>query len=380
MTQRTLTARSRNGVSRRSLIQSAAALVGAPLLATTNKVMAQDKLAGSGEVIVQSYGGSYTAGLQQYVHEPFTKATGIKVVDIVADLGDPQVKAMQQAGKMDWDVAYITRPNYPLLQPTGVFVPVDYSLWDAESLQGVPQEARLKDAVVLYSYAYFIAYDARAFPNDGPKNWTDFWDVKKYPGARGLEGLAGRRTLVAAMRAAGIDAKDIYPMTDDKLDRAFAKLNEIKPHVVKWWTAGGESPQLLLNREYAMSLSPDARVHSAIAKGAPIKYTYQDAIQSSALAMILKGGPNTSNAQKYFAFINRAQIAAGYTRGIGYPSPNTNQFKYLPPELVKQLCTHPDNAAKCVLENFDWLTAKRPDGKINGDYVESRWIEWRAKG
>src|SRR5438128_154218 len=97
MTQHDSGSGTARGLSRRSLLQTSAALAGAPFLITTQKAMAQDKLAGSGEVIVQSYGGTYTDALRQAVHDPFTKATGIKVVDVVADLGDPQVKAMNAA-------------------------------------------------------------------------------------------------------------------------------------------------------------------------------------------------------------------------------------------------------------------------------------------
>ncbi|MEY9104543.1 hypothetical protein ABH999_000739 [Bradyrhizobium yuanmingense] len=31
---------------------------------------------------------------------------------------------------------------------------------------------------------------------------------------------------------------------DDKIDRALKKLDEIKPHITKWWTARGEPIQL----------------------------------------------------------------------------------------------------------------------------------------
>lgn len=92
------------GRSRRSILQSAAGLLSMSFDAKATRAWAQDKLAGSGEVVVFSYGGSFTEGIRRYVYEPFTKATGIKVVDVVADLAEPQVKAMHQAGRVDWDV------------------------------------------------------------------------------------------------------------------------------------------------------------------------------------------------------------------------------------------------------------------------------------
>ncbi|WP_128931998.1 hypothetical protein [Bradyrhizobium zhanjiangense] len=81
----------------------------------------------------------------------------------------------------------------------------------------------------------------------------DFWDVKTFPGPRGLFAVVGKHALQFALLAAGVAHRDIWRLTDDKIDRAFEKLNEIRPHVTKWWTAGGEAPQLLINREYAMT-------------------------------------------------------------------------------------------------------------------------------
>jgi len=370
---------SSGGQSRRSMLQSAAVLLSAPFLAKATGAWAQEKLAGRGEVVVFSYGGSFTEGVRRFVYEPFTKATGIKVVDVVADLAEPQVKAMHQAGRVDWDVAYTVVQNYPAMHEAGMFVPVDHTLWDQESLEGTPQHARLDDAVVVFQTAGVLAYDARLFPNGGPQIWVDFWDVQKFPGARGLEALLGKHTIPLALLATGLAHQDIWPLTDEKLDRAFDKLNQIKPYVSKWWSAGGEPPQLLINGEYAMTSAFDGRVTAAIRKGAPIKFVWEGAWLTYSYAAILKGGPNTANAQKLFAFLNRARIAAGFTQGTGHPGPNTHQLQYLPAEWIPLLSIDPKNASKVIPEDSAWLAAKRPDGKTNADHLQERWLAWRAQ-
>nr|WP_256470499.1 extracellular solute-binding protein [Bradyrhizobium sp. 45] len=220
-----------------------------PFVAKTTRAGAQETLRGSGEVVVFSYGGSFTEGVRRAVYEPFTKATGIKVVDVVADLAEPQVKAMHQAGRVDWDIAYIEAEAYPAMHQAGMFAPIDYSLWDQEALEGTPPHTRLKDAVVGLAPAIVLAYDQRLFPGACPQDWADFWDVRKFPGPRGLDTLFGKHAIQFALLAAGVAHKDIWPLTDDKLDRAFAKLNEIKPYIAKWWSAGGEAPQLMINKE-----------------------------------------------------------------------------------------------------------------------------------
>src|SRR5207302_292119 len=129
---------------------SSAALAAAPLLATTHKAMAQDKLAGSGEVVVHSYGGSYTEGFRRYVTDPFSKATGIKVVEVTNPSSEAPFLAMVRAGKVDWDFTMCSAVRHGEFSQSGWLTPFDYSLWDAETIAGIRPEHRLKDAVIGY--------------------------------------------------------------------------------------------------------------------------------------------------------------------------------------------------------------------------------------
>lgn len=367
--------------NRRSLLQLGAAALSVPLVAKTTYAWAEEKLAGTGEVVAFSWGGHFTEAVRSYVYEPFTKATGIKVIDVTADFAEAQVKAMHQAGRIDWDIAYVGPQNYPEMHEAGMFVPIDYSLWDQESVEGAPAYARLNDAFVVELDAQVLAYDQRAFPDGGPQNWQDFWDVQKFPGPRGLfasSGNSGKYNIQFALLAAGVGPKEMWPLTDDKLDHAFEKLNEIKPHIAKWWSAGGEPLQLLINKEYVMTSIYDGRVVKSIRDGMPIKFTWEGAYLGPTYAAILNGGPNTANAQKLIAFLNRAQIAARWTQGTGYPGANANQLKYLPADLAPLLSINPENSSKTIMEDSAWLVAKRPDGKINADHIQERWTAWRA--
>lgn len=367
------------GLTRRSALQSTAAILAVPFLAKITTASAQERIFGTGEVVAFSNGGSLTLGLRRSVHEPFTKATGIKVIEVTGDFSEPLIKAMFNAGRVDWDVVTVSAHNYPDMHEKGMFLPIDYSHWDKESIAGTAARARLEDAVVGYYNALLIAYDQRVFPNGGPQNWRDFWDVKKFPGPRGLYAPEAKRNFVPALLADGVAPGDIWPLTDDKVDRAFRKLNEIKPHVAKWWSAGGESPQLLINREYVMTSAYDGRALSAIQQGAPIKMVWDGAYLVSNYMTILKGGPNSVNAQKLIAFYNRAQIAAAFTQDTGFPGANVNQLAYLPAELKSMLSVNPDNSSKTIMEDSAWLAAKRPDGKSNVDHLQERWLAWRAQ-
>lgn len=368
-----------SSMTRRSMMQAAAAAaLSIPAIAKSATTYAKDKLAGRGEVVVFSYGGSYTKGVRKYVYEPFTEATGINVVDVTGDFAEPQVRAMNQAGRIDWDLALIDPQNFPAMQAAGMFLPIDYSLWDEESLKGTPQSARLEQAVVAFRSSGLLAYDKRAFPKGGPKSWADFWDVKAFPGPRGLS-ANNPRHIVFALLADGVPKTDLYPLTDEKIDRALKKLNEIKPHVSKWWTAGGEPVQALINGEFVMSTCYDGRAISGIRQGAPIQMVWDSGILIPVYNTVLKGGPNNANAQKLIAFMNRAKIAAGFTLGTNLPGANVNQLQHLPANLVPLLNITKENASKLVVQDNDWLAAKRPNGKTNMEHLQERWMAWRTR-
>lgn len=367
------------GISRRSLIQLAATALSVPMVARSTSAWAQDRLTGSGEVVVFSNGGAFTEALRRTVGEPFTRATGIRVVDVVGDLSEPQIKAMHHAGRIDWDAAIVRAAQFGPLRDAGVFAPIDYSLWDKESLEGVPANVRFKEAVLAFSSANVLAYDHRAFPaGREPKTWADFWDIKNFPGPRGLYANGPATSVVHALAADGVAGKDIWPLTEDKLNRAYKKLDQIKPYITKFWTAGGEAPQLLVNGELAMASAFDGRVLSAIRQGSPLRFVWDGAHEARQYMTVLKG-PNTANAQKFVAFLNRAQISAAFTLATNYAGPNVNQLKYLPADLASLLSINPANASQLVLQDYDWLDAKRNDGKTNQDYLADRWLAWRAK-
>lgn len=363
--------------SRRAVVKSAAGLLSAPLIGKVAPANSQEKLKGSGSVIAYSYGGSATAGIRKNVFEPFTQETGITVVDVIADNSEPQLRAMHQAGRMDWDVTFVDPQNHPAMSQAGMFEPIDYSLWDAESLEGVPKSNRLKDAVVAFRSVTILAYDVRAFPNGGPKNWVDFWNVRDFPGRRGLAQNA--RHIGFALSANGEPPAERWPLTDDKFDRALRKLDEIRPNITKWWTAGGEPVQLLLNGELQITSCYDSRALNAIRQGAPIRIVWDGGNLVNTMWAVLKGGPNTANAQKLIAFVNRARHAAGFTLGTMLPAPNIHLLQYLPSDLAPLLNISKENASKVIEQDSEWLAVKRPDGKTNLEHMQERWLAWLTK-
>src|SRR3546814_19993340 len=67
-------------------------------------------------------------------------------------------------------------------------------------------------------------------------------------------------SLEFALMADGVPADQVYPTlrTPRGVDRAFRKLDEIKPNVV-WWSSISQVPDLLGSREVVMSVTSPGR-------------------------------------------------------------------------------------------------------------------------
>lgn len=85
---------------------------------------------------------------------------------------------------------------------------------------------------------------------------------------------------------------------------------------------------------------------------------------------------NGEVAQKSVAFLYRARNATGFTRSINFIGSSVNRLQHLPTNLV-QLTEQ--NSSQVVAQDGAWLAAKCPDGEVIVDYLQERWLAWRAQ-
>ena len=103
-----------------------------------------------------------------------------------------------------------------------------------------------------------LAWDRQKFP--AAPSWADFWDVAKYPGKRGLrKGVRGN--LEFALIADGVAPADVYKVlgTSDGVERAFRKLDQLKPYIV-WWQTRKEAVHILSSGDVLMTTAPAGQI------------------------------------------------------------------------------------------------------------------------
>jgi putative spermidine/putrescine transport system substrate-binding protein len=128
--------------------------------------------------------------------------------------------------------------------------------WSALGIDRFLPPAANDCAVGAYVSATILAWDSQKLQT--PPSWGDFWDVAKHPGRRGLQKTA-RGTLEIALMADGVSPGDIYRTlrSADGVDRAFRKLDQLKPYI-EWWDQPSQAAQFLASGKVLLTSAPAA--------------------------------------------------------------------------------------------------------------------------
>ena len=92
-----------------------------------------------------------------------------------------------------------------------------------------------------------------------------------------------------ALIADGVPMDKLYPID---FDRAFKKLDQIKPHVTVWWTTGQQPAQLLLDKEVVLATGWNGRFYDLIKKGAPVEIEWNEGALKQGSFVIPRGAKN----------------------------------------------------------------------------------------
>jgi putative spermidine/putrescine transport system substrate-binding protein len=156
-------------------------------------------------------------------------------------------------------------------------------------------------------YNLVLAYDGDKMKT-APNGWADFFDSKKVPGKRAIRNGA-KWNLEIALIADGVPAKDVYKVlrTPEGVERAFKKLDTIKPDLV-FWKSGAQPPQMLAAGDVVMTTAYNGRITAANEKDKKnFKMVWKDTPYTMDSWVIMKGTPNKANAEKLVEFMGRAR-------------------------------------------------------------------------
>ena len=182
-----------------------------------------------------------------------------------------------------------------------------------------------------------------------------------------------RYNLEFALMADGVPPKDVYKVlaTKEGQDRAFKKLDELKPNI-QWWEAGAQPPQFLVAGDVVMSTAYNGRIDAAQKEGKNLKVVWNGSIYDLDYWAIPKGTPNKALAEKYIAYSISSKPQQDYAHNIAYGPVNVAAIKALDPKTLSNLPNSPANGKNAVLQNLSFWTD-------HGDELEQRFSSWASK-
>jgi len=300
-------------------------------------------------VTVGSYGGDWGEAFRIAALEPIAKELGITIRQVSYN-SVSEVKLQVDAGVVSIDIADLAAADCILGGQQNLFESLDYGVIDKTR---VPEEfAREKWIIGPTYYSTVMAFRTDAFGGNNPQSWADFWDVERFPGTRALWNYPVSMLEIALM-ADGVAPDKLYPLD---VDRAFAKLREIKPHVTVWWSSGGQSAQLLADGEADMLAMWNGRAAGPIKDGVPAAYTFNQGLLGFDCLAIPRGSPNAELAMKVINRILSPEIQANFPLHINYGPVNDQAFKkgLIDEERWPSINSSPQNIAVQAVQNDDY--------------------------
>ena len=321
------------------------------------------------DLTVVNFGGANGNAQKVAYVQPFEKATGHRVIGVEYNGEQAKVKAMVEAGKVTWDVVEVETGVLTHGCDEGLYEKIDWSRIGPKS--DFMPEAVTDCGVGTFVWSTVLAYDASKLKT-APTGWADFWDVKKFPGKRGLRKQA-LYNLEFALMADGVAPKDVYKLLATKagVDRAFKKLDELKPHI-QWWEAGAQPPQFLVAGDVVMSTAFNGRIDAAKREGKQLNVVWNGGIYDLDYWVIPKGTPNKDLAYQFIKHASSPDAQAVYAKNIAYGPVNVAALKKLDAKTAADLPSAPANAAVGVAMDGAFWTD-------HGEELQKRFTAWAAR-
>lgn len=315
------------------------------------------------------FGGAIQDAFREAYFAPYAAEKGITVLEDTTLGGLAKQKAMIDTGVITWDVMQLEEDEITVACESGMLEEIDWST--RPNAEDIDPTLFKECGVGAASWAYIFTYDNDK-TSDAPTTWQEFWDVEKWPGTRGLRKTA-KLTLEVALVADGVAAEDVYDVlaTKEGQDRAFAKLDEIKPHV-QWWESGAQPQEWLSSGDVTITAAFNGRVASAQKEGKNFPIQWDGQVNSWEFWGIMKGSPNLEQAIGLVEYMMEPGPQAAFARLIPYGVSNTKAMEQLSPEALAQLPTAPENTRNSVRFDADfWID--------NNEELAARFATWVAQ-
>jgi putative spermidine/putrescine transport system substrate-binding protein len=281
---------------------------------------------------------------------PFTQATDIQVQQNTWDGGMDALKTRPAAGA--WDVVEVSADELAAGCADGTFEKLDWSAIGGKDHYLPMAVSDCGVGATLHNTV--LAWDRDKF--QATPTWADFWDVAKIPGKRGL-GKSVRGALEIALLADGVAPGDVYKTlgSSDGVDRAFRKLDQLKPYIV-WWQTPADAAKILGSGDVLMTTTPsDVIVMANRTENRNFGVQFNASLYDPRSWAIMKGAQNLHEAQQFLYFTGASAVQAQLFRASGEAGLAKGMNDWLTPDQQAMSATFPANISAALrMDNGFW--------------------------
>ncbi|WP_086998526.1 ABC transporter substrate-binding protein [Rhizobium sullae] len=320
---------------------------------------------------ITTAGGEYGAAMKQAMWGPAATELGLDVREETQSDGFAALKMQVTSGAVTTDVIHLGSPEGAQAAAQGLLEALDYSVIDGKSL---PAGAQSEYCYPFSSYGTVMAWNAKTV-SSAPKTWAEFWDVKAFPGTRALRANA-QDLIEIALLSQGVAPGEVYDILSASggLERAIARLEELKPNVAVWWTSGAQSAQILKDGEADLVVTWNGRAQSVKADGGAADYSFKGSVIGTDCLAVPKGTANKDAAMKLIAAMTKPERGAKMTDFISYGPVNPKAYEggLIPAERMQLLATAPGNVETSVFSKADWWVKNGEAAQVAFDEMMNR--------
>jgi len=319
---------------------------------------------------VVGWGGSSQEAHRRAYWQSFTASTGIPVREASWHGGIDVLRRKALDRSAHWDLVQVETEDLLVGCAEGLFEPID---WAALGGRGSFIDAATNDCGVgTMQWSYLMGYDGDRISGAGPQTWADFWDVRRFPGLRGMR-KTPKYSLEFALLADGVGREQVYPLlrTEQGVERAFRKLDQLKDHIL-WWTSISEVPDLLLSGKVALSVtSPGRLIVANRTTGRHLRVQWRDNIYAVDYWAILKSSPRKAEAQQLLEYMMRPANQIQLARLIPTGLTNKAAIAAVDPKLEADTPSNSANMGQALALDGDFWVEY-------GDRLTQRFNAWVA--
>jgi putative spermidine/putrescine transport system substrate-binding protein len=334
-----------------------------------------EPIAGKPPLTVASRGGTYTKNQMLAFVNPYRemKNRWVNVEDHNGGLA--QIRTQVGSLNVKWDVVNIEIGHAIRACKEGLIEKIDHSVLGPSAVDDFYPDALQDCAVGQVIGAMVIAYNPDQLSSAKPSTVADFFDVERFPGARGLRN-SPVGNLEWALMADGVPVDQVYQVlsTDSGVDRAFKVLDRIKKNIV-WWEEGSQPVELLLNRKVVMTSAYSGRIFNAIRdRSEDLAIVWDGQVRDAEVWVIPKGTANLKEALDFIVFASDPKRMAVHAELNAYAPVRKSAMAFVDDSVREYLPTAKENVGNVIGMGYKWWTTNKKAIEI-----EARFAQWRAE-